>query len=375
MAPHRLYVDQALEELPGKRLRCRTCLDFVGTEAILSSRKAIKKHLASKTHQEASHRKAEASRPPKATNISMQSIDETTEDSSAMAVDNNKTYFTIEAFFRSTEDDSAPACGDVIQDPWDILSTGWDQFSNGVLGDGGATAGETTYSSNGNSVEHEPDGFEETAGHNNEDDDDLKEGDPEWFPYPSKPAFYLDLLDHLPRLRLSDDQLKAVIWVMKQSGTRNVPSFYCLRKVQEKISSSFFTPEKYISIKGTEFWMNNPIESLRLEWANPNFRKHIKIYPEITERVGEFWQAKKYVSEVPDDQLTPMWANWTESPHRHFFIKELARLCTGEMIVPLRWVVYDGEEHALAIDMQEIQPVTTLERILRLQRRQRLEGE
>jgi hypothetical protein len=51
---------------------------------------------------------------------------------------------------------------------------------------------------------------------------------------------------------------------MKQSGTKNVPSFYRLRKVQGSISGLFFNPEKHHSIKGTEFWMNNPIETLRL---------------------------------------------------------------------------------------------------------------
>lgn len=91
------------------------------------------------------------------------------------------------------------------------------------------------------------------------------------------------------------------------------------------------------------------------EWANPAFRKHIHIYPEVTGSVSEYWQAKKYISEVPDDQLTPMWANWTKGPHRHFYVKELARLRTGEAVVPLRWVVYKDEEHALAVYMREVQ--------------------
>ncbi|KAJ6477662.1 hypothetical protein C8R45DRAFT_783494, partial [Mycena sanguinolenta] len=43
-----------------------------------------------------------------------------------------------------------------------------------------------------------------------------REFDSDWAPHGSKPMFMLDLLDNLPRLRLSDDQLKAIIWVMKE---------------------------------------------------------------------------------------------------------------------------------------------------------------
>ncbi|KAL6299569.1 hypothetical protein BKA93DRAFT_698523, partial [Sparassis latifolia] len=61
-----------------------------------------------------------------------------------------------------------------------------------------------------------------------EDDyDDMEEGDDElgagsieeegdWAPHGSKTMFMLDLLDQLPRLRLSDDHLKAILWVMRE---------------------------------------------------------------------------------------------------------------------------------------------------------------
>ncbi|KAF8143986.1 hypothetical protein K438DRAFT_1520090, partial [Mycena galopus ATCC 62051] len=37
-----------------------------------------------------------------------------------------------------------------------------------------------------------------------------------WRPHGSKAMFMLDLLENLPRLRLSDDQLKTIIWIMHE---------------------------------------------------------------------------------------------------------------------------------------------------------------
>ncbi|KAJ6521748.1 hypothetical protein B0H10DRAFT_1975099 [Mycena sp. CBHHK59/15] len=38
----------------------------------------------------------------------------------------------------------------------------------------------------------------------------------------------------------------------------------------------------------------------------------------------ESWQAAKYMEEVALDELSPMWANWTVSPHHRFYIRELS---------------------------------------------------
>lgn len=48
----------------------------------------------------------------------------------------------------------------------------------------------------------------------------------------------LDLLDNLPLLRLSDDHLKAFIWVLKECGAQNVPSFFALQKKQKELSEN-----------------------------------------------------------------------------------------------------------------------------------------
>lgn len=90
------------------------------------------------------------------------------------------------------------------------------------------------------------------------------EEDGQWFPYENKTIFFLDLLDSLPRLRMSDDQLKAVLWVMKECGTRDVPSFYKLRKAQERLRMMFLTSREHISVSGKEFFANDPVEIIRL---------------------------------------------------------------------------------------------------------------
>lgn len=77
--------------------------------------------------------------------------------------------------------------------------------------------------------------------------------------------FMLDLLDNLPRLRLSDDQLKTIIWVMRECKTPDVPSFSALRKKQaELIKNVNIKTRHHTSAMGNEFYMNHPAELLAL---------------------------------------------------------------------------------------------------------------
>lgn len=68
------------------------------------------------------------------------------------------------------------------------------------------------------------------------------------------------------------------------------------------------------------------------------------LYPEIKSSISEFWQAEKWLKEVPIDELSPMWASETR-PHTHFYIKELAQLTDRTFVVPQRWIVFKGEVH------------------------------
>jgi hypothetical protein len=78
--------------------------------------------------------------------------------------------------------------------------------------------------------------------------------------------FFLDLLDNMPRLRLSDDHMKAIIWVMRECGAQDVPSFYALRKKQASLTSQMpnLRPHHHTSALGNHFYMNHPVDLLAL---------------------------------------------------------------------------------------------------------------
>ncbi|KAJ6482232.1 hypothetical protein DFH09DRAFT_950467 [Mycena vulgaris] len=157
----------------------------------------------------------------------------------------------------------------------------------------------------------------------------------------------LDLLDNLPRLRLSDDQLKTIIWVMRECKTPDVPSFSALRRKQAQLTKDVnIQTRHHVSAMGNEFYMNHPAELLALDWANPLVREFMQVYPEITDHISELNQADKWTKEIDLDELSPMWADWKKAGHKHFYIKELAQLKDGQFVIPMRWVIFNKQEYA-----------------------------
>lgn len=47
--------------------------------------------------------------------------------------------------------------------------------------------------------------------------------------------FLLDLLDNIPRLRLSTAHLKLIMWIMEEAGCSGMPTFYELRQTQKRL--------------------------------------------------------------------------------------------------------------------------------------------
>ncbi|KAJ6632090.1 hypothetical protein B0H10DRAFT_2159562 [Mycena sp. CBHHK59/15] len=121
---------------------------------------------------------------------------------------------------------------------------------------------------------------------------------------------------------------------------------------------------------GNEFYMNHPAELLALDWANPLVREFIQVYPEITEHVSEFNQVGKWTKEIDLNDLSPMWANWERKSDKHFYVKELAQLESGQFVILMRWVTVKKEVHVDVyhvmhypevgvLFLQHIQPLTS----------------
>ncbi|TRM55830.1 hypothetical protein BD626DRAFT_622186, partial [Schizophyllum amplum] len=163
-----------------------------------------------------------------------------------------------------------------------------------------------------------------------------------WRPYPDKITLLLDIIDNLPRLRMSTSQFRIVLWLLKECGVNNVPSYDKFREVQADVGKTCGTAntEEHVSALGNHFFTNNIAHSIALDFANPEVAKNLNFYPEEVEdgRISEVWQAKRW-KEFGPEELTPMYARG----HKRFFIEELCELDDGRYVVPHSWIIRKGE--------------------------------
>lgn len=77
--------------------------------------------------------------------------------------------------------------------------------------------------------------------------------------------FMVDLLDKQPRQRLSDPQLKSILWVMWECGCKDIPTFTQVRNKQAEIAHELDVPsEHHTSSLGNHFYMNYPAKLFAL---------------------------------------------------------------------------------------------------------------
>ncbi|KAG9084716.1 hypothetical protein FRC06_003924 [Ceratobasidium sp. 370] len=162
----------------------------------------------------------------------------------------------------------------------------------------------------------------------------------EWSPYETKIMFLLDLLDNCPRLRLSSEHLKLIIWVMKEAGCPNMPTFDWLRAMQKQLrKSTAITSHQYHSSQGNLFEMLDVPQLIGRDFSNPLLAPHIVRYPEDSgNQLSESWEALKWREQVPLEQLTPMYADGGKM----YYVNELARLHDGTYVIPRRWITRGG---------------------------------
>ncbi|KAF5374921.1 hypothetical protein D9758_000015 [Tetrapyrgos nigripes] len=162
---------------------------------------------------------------------------------------------------------------------------------------------------------------------------------PDYAPYESKTMCYLDLLNNLPRLRLSSSQMKMVLWIMRECGAKDVPCYSQLRETQKHIRQLCgvsVTP--HTSDLGNIFYTTDDL-------ANPEVAPHIQLYPEDKGKgpISETWQVPGgRWHELPLDCLPPS----ILVDEKRFYIHEVAQLRDGSWFIPQLWLVYQGRTHA-----------------------------
>ncbi|KAI0778011.1 hypothetical protein BD413DRAFT_683781 [Trametes elegans] len=138
--------------------------------------------------------------------------------------------------------------------------------------------------------------------------------------------------------------MRLFLYVLRESGVKGVPSFDGFRKMQAELRAQSGVPTiPCKSALGNVFWMVDPRTLLAQDWSNPLIRPHIHVYPEIPNGpISEVWHTKKWHSGLDTSMLSPMY----DAKDRHFYIQEVARTTSGELVVPARWIVYHGALHA-----------------------------
>ncbi|KAF8505214.1 hypothetical protein JB92DRAFT_3084144 [Gautieria morchelliformis] len=149
----------------------------------------------------------------------------------------------------------------------------------------------------------------------------------------------IDLLDNLPRLRLSRRHMEMFLWVMKECGAIDVPSQYALRQVQAILQEACgITTNRFVSSAKHVLYVNSIPEIVAKDYANPQTAHLLQHYLEDTKGpVSEIWQATRW-KELPPDLLTPMF----QHKLKDYYVDELAETVTGEYVIPYMWIIHEG---------------------------------
>ncbi|KAF8997349.1 hypothetical protein BDZ89DRAFT_778528 [Hymenopellis radicata] len=170
---------------------------------------------------------------------------------------------------------------------------------------------------------------------------DNTSGDPAYAPYPNQTSMFLDLLDNLPRLRISSAQLRFLLFILRSLGVKNTPSYDAFRKMQKELNDKCGNPTTaHTSTLGNKFYVNDIRQTVSRTISNPELAPHLQFYPEETEdgSVSEVWQARRWQEFDPSD-CTPMYSTGL----RQFFINEVSQLSDDRLVIAQDWVIRKGK--------------------------------
>ncbi|KAK1235337.1 hypothetical protein PQX77_001447 [Marasmius sp. AFHP31] len=165
--------------------------------------------------------------------------------------------------------------------------------------------------------------------------------DGKYWPYGSQAMCILDILDNIPRAPVSTTLMKLFIWALRELGVPNVPSFYSLRKTQEQLRQTQGVSNiECKSVQGKIFYVNDIRKVVAQDWLNPLVRPHIHVYPVVPDDgcISEVWHADKWHKTLDIDLLSPMYDAGT----KHYYIHELACQQSGNLVIPIRWIIDKG---------------------------------
>ncbi|OSX62970.1 hypothetical protein POSPLADRAFT_1141193 [Postia placenta MAD-698-R-SB12] len=132
----------------------------------------------------------------------------------------------------------------------------------------------------------------------------------QWFPWTDKVTCTLDILMHLPRSVFSHWQLDLFLWLLKVNDINDVPSVHSMHSMNAALQHMCgIDSTQYKGALGHNYTVNNLSQIIAQEMANP-----------------KACQAKHWLEEMPDEQLSPM----ARIRGKDYFIHELSMLISSE---------------------------------------------
>ncbi|KAJ6605878.1 hypothetical protein B0H10DRAFT_2178679, partial [Mycena sp. CBHHK59/15] len=137
-----------------------------------------------------------------------------------------------------------------------------------------------------------------------------------------------------------------ILWIMRECGAKDVPSFDAFRSMQSHIRKMMgVRSEPHKSDLGNLFYVNDVRDLIAKDFSSPEVAPHIQKYPEDVNggSISEIWQVELgRWHNIPLDELTPS----ILIGYKRYYIHEVAELSDGRWVIPALWIVCQGKTYA-----------------------------